>query len=115
MTWEYRLSPDAVKDLKRLDGSQRKQVIRALDKLMTNPLPKSEGGYGSPLGNKNGVDLTGFLKIKLRGAGLRIVYKLVRIEGVAYVLIIGAREDAEVHQDAQRRMRAFDYWYESLA
>lgn len=114
MDWQYRLIPEAVKDLKRLDGSQRKQVVRALDKLMANPLPKSEGGYGSPLGNKNGVDLTGFLKIKLRGAGLRIVYKLVRIEGVAYVVVIGAREDAEVYQDAQKRMQAFEYWYQSL-
>lgn len=114
MTWEYRLIPEAVKDLKKLDGSQRKQVIKALDKLMTNPLPKSEGGYGSPLGNKNGVDLTGFLKIKLRGAGLRIVYKLVRIEGVAYVIIIEARAEAEVYESAKRRIEAFEYWYESL-
>ena len=114
MTWEYRLIPEAVKDLKKLDGSQRKQVIKALDKLMTNPLPKSQGGYGSPFGNKNGVDLTGFLKIKLRGSGLRIVYKLVRIEGVAYVIIIGARAEAEVYEAAKRRIEAFEYWYESL-
>ncbi len=114
MDWEYRLTPAAMKDLKRLDGSQRKQVVKALDKLVSNPLPKSEGGFGSPLGNKNGVDLTGFLKIKLRGAGLRIVYKLVRIEGVAYVIIIGARADDEVYEEAERRMQAFEYWYESL-
>lgn len=114
MDWEYRLTPAAMKDLKRLDGSQRKQVVKALDRLVSNPLPKSEGGFGSPLGNKNGVDLTGFLKIKLRGAGLRIVYKLVRIEGVAYVIIIGARVDDEVYEEAERRMQAFEYWYESL-
>lgn len=114
MGWEYRLTPDAMNDLKALDGSRQKQVIRALDKLVVNPLPKSEGGYGSPLGNRNGVNLTGFLKIKLRGAGLRIVYKLVRVDGIAYVVIIGAREDAEVYRDAKRRIEAFEYWYESL-
>jgi mRNA interferase RelE/StbE len=114
MKWQYRLSPDAFADLTALDGSQQKQVLKALDKLVLNPLPQAEGGYGSPLGNKGGVDLTGFLKIKLRGAGLRIVYKLVKIDGAAYVIIIGARESEQVYREAKRRMEAFEYWYDSL-
>ncbi len=114
MQWQVKLTPDAKADIKALDGSQRKQVFKALQKLASNPLPQQEGGYGSPLGNKGGIDLTGFLKIKLRGAGLRIVYKLVKIEGVAYVIIVGAREASQVYREAKRRMEAFEYWYDSL-
>jgi len=37
-------------DLKELDNSQRQQVRKLIDKVSQNPLPRSEGGYGSPLG-----------------------------------------------------------------
>lgn len=73
--------PDAVKDIKRLDGSQRKIVLKAIEKIRTNPLPQNEGGFGKPLGNKAGTDLTGFMKIKLRGSGIRVVYRLVKMKG----------------------------------
>ncbi|MDD6827233.1 MAG: hypothetical protein PUE12_14260 [Oscillospiraceae bacterium] len=37
-----------------------------------------EGGYGKPPENKNGSDLSRFLKVRLKSAGLRVVYKVVR-------------------------------------
>lgn len=111
--WEYRLIPAAAKDFASLDGSQRKIVVKALDKLISNPLPKSEGGFGSPLGNKGGTDLSGFLKIKLRGAELRIVYDLAYQDGIAYVIIIGVREDEKVYKDAERRIRDYRQWREA--
>ena len=64
--YEVAFYPDALKDIKRLDGSQRKVVLKAIEKIRTNPLPQNEGGFGKPLGNKAGTDLTGFMKIKLR-------------------------------------------------
>ena len=79
--YEVAFYPDAVKDIKRLDGSQRKIVLKAIEKIRTNPLPQNEGGFGKPLGNKAGTDLTGFMKIKLRGNGIRIVYRLINIKG----------------------------------
>lgn len=78
--YEVAFYPDALKDIKRLDGSQRKIVLKAIEKIRTNPLPQNEGGFGKPLGNKAGTDLTGFMKIKLRGSGIRIVYRLIRIK-----------------------------------
>ena len=68
MNWSVEYLPEAKKDLKNLDGSQRLLVLKAIKKVQTNPLPQPEGGYGKPLGNKNGNDLSGFLKVKLKSA-----------------------------------------------
>lgn len=103
MTWELAYLPEAEKDLKDLDGSQRILVRKAIKKVQQNPLPVEENGYGKPLGNKNGTNLSGFLKIKLKSAGLRIVYKLQRTESTMLVIVIGVRADEEVYETAQKR------------
>ncbi len=101
--WELAFLDEALQDLRKLDGSQRKRVLKAIERVRANPLPKSEGGYGTPLGNKMSYDLTGLLKVKLRADGIRMVYKVYRQEGMMLVVIIGVREDAEVYRDAARR------------
>ena len=103
MSWRVVYLPEAEKDLRRLDGSQRVLVLKAIRKVRENPLPAEEGGYGKPLGSKGGNDLTGLLKVKLRGAGLRIVYKLLRTETEMLVVVIGARADEEVYEAAKHR------------
>ncbi len=85
-------------------------VYKALDKLVVNPLPVDKGGYGKRLGHVGNTNLTGLMKIKLRGAGLRIVYDLVEIDGIAYVIIVGAREDSEVYEEARKRMSEYEKW-----
>ncbi|MCC8017984.1 MAG: type II toxin-antitoxin system RelE/ParE family toxin [Lachnospiraceae bacterium] len=101
--WKLIYTPEAAKDMAALDGSQRIQVQKAIKKVKTNPLPVSEGGYGKPLGNKNGNDLSGLLKIKLLKLGIRIVYKLIRVDNEMIILVIGAREDNEVYDIAKER------------
>jgi mRNA interferase RelE/StbE len=103
MNWSLAYLPEAEKDLKALDGSQRILVQKAIKKVQQNPLPIDENGYGKPLGNQNGSDLTGFLKIKLRAAGLRVIYKLQRTESSMLVIVIGIRADEEVYDIAQKR------------
>ena len=103
MKWTVKFLPEAAKDLKSLAGNQRILVAKAIDKVMQNPLPVREGGYGKPLGNKGGNDLTGLLKIKLRSAGIRVVYKLIRTETEMLIVVIGARADDEVYETAERR------------
>lgn len=102
-TWELAFLDETLQDLRRLDGSQRKRVLKAIERVRTNPLPKSEGGYGSPLGNKLSYDLSGLLKVRLRADGIRVVYKVYRQEGMMLVVVIGVREDAEVYRDVARR------------
>jgi len=89
--------------LKRLDHSQRLQVLKAINKVSSNPLPQNEGGYGKPLGNRNSTRLAGYLKIKLKSLGLRVVYKLIREKDVMKVIVVSARADDEVYLLAQRR------------
>lgn len=84
-------------------------VIKAIGKVLQNPLPVTEGGYGKPLGNKQGNDLAGFLKIKLRDAGIRVVYKLIRTETEMLAVVIGARADDEVHETAQHWAKRIIY------
>ncbi|MBQ7220064.1 MAG: type II toxin-antitoxin system RelE/ParE family toxin [Synergistaceae bacterium] len=107
MTWNLEFLPEARKDLRNLDGSQRQRVIKAIDKTLKNPLPRSEGGYGIELGHKGGANLTGCLEIKLRGEGLRAIYKLIRTETEMLVIIIGVREDEEVYDKADDRLKIY--------
>ena len=103
--WEIVYIDAALKDLRDLDGSVRKQVLRAIEKVAQHPQAKSEGGYGNPLGNKSGLDLTGYMKIKLRDAGIRIVYRTEEVNGVMRIIIIGARSDDEVYRLAVQRIQ----------
>ena len=82
MAWEIKYHPLAKEELARLDSSVRKIVLKGIIKVSANPKPQSEGGYGKPLENKAGNDLTGLLKIKYRDIGIRVVYKLVEDEKI---------------------------------
>lgn len=104
MNWTILYLPEVRKDLQALGQTQIALVRKALDRVKTNPLPESEGGYGKPLGKRGNTNLTSFLKIKLRGAGLRIVYRLIRREGKMLIIVIGVREDSEVYDEAQKRI-----------
>lgn len=105
MNWEVRYLPEVMDDFRALDGSQRILVKKAIAKVRTNPLPDTEGGYGKRLGNKDNTQLSGFLKVKLRGAGLRVVYQLVRQKDRMVLIVIGAREYDEVYHIAHKRIQ----------
>ena len=105
MNWEILYSDEAKKDLRDLDGSQRKSVLKAIKKVSQNPLPVNEGGYGKPLGNKHGKDLTGLCKIKLMKEGIRVVYALIRTETTMKIVVIAARSDDEGYEVAAQRTK----------
>ena len=104
MIWKLRFLPEVKKDFSKLDGSQKQRVSKAIDRTLTNPLPHSEGGYGIELGHKGGINLAKCLEIKLRGEGLRVIYKLIHTETELLVIIVGVREDEEVYNEAQTRI-----------
>ena len=101
--WELSFLPEAREDLRALDGSQRIRVVKAIAKVQSTPLPSSEGGYGKPLGNKRLSQLSGLMKVKLKSDGIRIVYKLERIEHAMRIVVIGVRSDDAVYREAQKR------------
>ena len=92
MAWEIRITDEAKKDFNKIEDSIRKQVLAGIVKVSKAPLP-SPNGYGKPLGNKNGNNLTGFFKIKYRGIGIRVVYTLVVDKMVMNIVVISQRDD----------------------
>lgn len=92
MSWKIRITEEAKKDYRKIDSSIRKQVLAGIIKVSEAPLP-SPNGYGKPLGNKKGNDLTGFFKIKYRGIGIRVVYTLVMNEMAMNIVVISQRDD----------------------
>ncbi len=92
MAWKIRITDEAKKDYGKLEGSIRKQVLAGIVKVSKAPLP-SPNGYGKPLGNKNGNNLTGFFKIKYRGIGIRVVYTLVVSKMTMNIVVISQRDD----------------------
>ena len=105
MNWKLLYLPEAEKDYRSLDHNQQLIVTKAIDKICSNPLPAEEGGFGKPLGHKRGLNLTGYLKVKLRKEGIRIVYTLVRTKSEVIVVVIGMRSDDEVYELAQKRIQ----------
>jgi len=101
--WKIEYHKEALAELKKLDKSQRVEVVKKIKQVATNPLPGNEGGYGDPLGSKGGTKLSGYYKIKLLKLGLRVVYKLVRKNNVMRIVVVSAREDDTVYQIAQKR------------
>ena len=108
MSWEVIQWEEAKKDFIKLDKGKQLQVLNVINRVKQNPLPSSEGGYGKPLGNKGNANLTGCYKIKLREAGIRIVYRLQRTEHGMEIIIIGMRESAEVYDLAAKRIEKHD-------
>ena len=95
-TWKVELIPEAHTDFNKLDGSVKKQVLKQLVKLEENPK------YGSPLGNKAGINLEGYLKLYADKKRIRIVYQ--EIGHIIKVIAIDKREDMEVYRIALKRI-----------
>ena len=108
MMWGIEFLEEAEKDMKKLDHSALVQVLKGIRKVSQNPLSVEEGGYGKPLGNKIGINLTNLMKIKFRDIGIRVVYKIERIEGIMKIIVISARTDEQVYKEAAKRREKYD-------
>jgi len=92
MAWDIRITDEARKDYDKMEGSIRRQILAGIVKVAKAPLP-GPNGYGKPLGNRNGNNLTGFFKIKYRGIGIRVVYTLAVEKAVMNIIVISQRDD----------------------
>jgi len=104
MIYRIEYSEDAKKDRDTLDNSAKMQVEKVLRRVAQNPLPKNQGGYGEPLGHKQGLNLTGLCKVKLKKLGIRITYKAIQQGEVMRIIVIAARADDEVYEIASKRI-----------
>lgn len=97
MLYEIKYHKNIVDDLKSLDKSVRDKVFKKLEQLKKNP------NLGQPLGNKAGMDLTGFYKLYVDNRRVRIVYKPENTELCIFIIAIGQREDLEIYRTAWQR------------
>ena len=101
MVYKVEFDSRAIDDLSKIDTSSKKVILKTINRVAENPLPRAEGGYGWPLGNKHGMNLTNLLKIKLR---YRVVYQLKRTETTMEIIVVGVRADEEVYRMAYERL-----------
>lgn len=99
--WLVKYIPEAKNDLNDLDKGVKMQVLAGIKKVSRNPLPRPEG-YGKPLGNKNGNNLTGLFKIKYKGIGIRVVYILFEKKKIMSIITISVRDDNYCYKEAKR-------------
>ena len=109
MIWSIEFLEEAEKDMKKLDHSVQIQVLKGIKKVSQNPLSVREGGYGKPLGNKSGTNLTNLMKIKFRDLGIRVVYKVERVGKVMKIIVVSARTDEQVYNEAAKRRDRYDF------
>lgn len=92
MSWVIKITEEAKKEFKDLDGNMKRQVAAGILKVSKAPMP-APNGYGKPLGNRNGNNLTGFFKIKYKSIGIRVVYTLVLNQQIMNIIVISERDD----------------------
>ena len=97
---EYKIlfHPEARKELNKLDGSIKKVILKQLTKLSDNP------ALGEMLGNKAGLDLTGYRKMYAYKKKIRIVYRIQEGKLMIFIVAVGKREDISAYQSAFDRI-----------
>ena len=97
MRFKVLLIPEAEEDFKELDGSLKIIILKKLIQLETNPF------MGQALGNKAGMDLTGYYKLYVFKKKIRIVYEVKEEILIISIISIGKRENFSVYLEAYLR------------
>lgn len=111
MTWNIEFLEEAKKGSEKTGSFRTTPSCKRNWKVRKNPLPTDKGGYGKPLGNKNGINLTNLLKIKFRNLGIRVVYKLEYVDDIMKIIVISARTDEAVYKEAAKRREKNKFWF----
>ena len=93
------LIDEARDDFRRLDRGRQIQVAKLLKQLEINPTK------GEQLGNKAGIDLTGYYKLYADKKKIRIDYTILESEVIVKVIAIGPRREMIVYYEAFRRLK----------
>jgi mRNA interferase RelE/StbE len=100
MAFKIEFHPEAVKDFNTLDGSIQKEIAKKIDALSENPF------LGKPLGNRLGMNLTGFFKLYAARKKYRIVYHCLKDHlEIVEIIGIGKREKAEIYKLIFKRIQ----------
>jgi len=106
-----KLIDEAKEDIRDLDGTARKLIIKALVKLETDPEKR-----GEPLGNNTAIgNLTGLRKLVVGDRTYRIVFDVNDDGTIVVVWVIGNRVDAEAYTLAKARLDLYATDYRKKA
>ncbi|WP_123043006.1 type II toxin-antitoxin system RelE family toxin [Cohnella candidum] len=104
--FDVRFDPDAEDEYNRLDGSVLGIVNKVIDELV-----QRADEVGKALRNNNETKLAGCREIKLRDAGIRIVYRVtdqvVDVLRIVHILTIERRTSDMAFKIAHSRMKIF--------
>ena len=98
MAYNVEFLPEAAREFEALDGSLKKLATKQIEKIAGRP------ELGEPLGNRMGIDLTGYRKIYFGEKSCRIVYEIQRGKLVILIIGIGKRERAEIYKEVAQRL-----------
>ncbi|MBT0723852.1 type II toxin-antitoxin system RelE/ParE family toxin [Rosenbergiella sp. S61] len=94
MSYEIEFYEAALNEWKRLDAGIREQLKKKLSKLVEEP--------HRPASRLRSLE--GCYKIKLRSAGIRLVYKVEDGELIILVIAVGKRDKNAVYDTALERL-----------
>ena len=82
-----------------MDGSLKRIAVKQIEKISERPELRE------PLGNRLGIDLSGYRKLYFGRKGYRIVYEIKRGRLVVLIIGIGRRDKAEIYKEVARRLK----------
>jgi mRNA interferase RelE/StbE len=94
MSYKLRFHELALAEWKQLDGSVRIPLKKKLSERLENPRIPSAALSGMP----------DCFKIKLKGIGYRLVYRVDEDVVFVTVIAVGKRDKKQVYESAQRRI-----------
>lgn len=97
MDFEIFFIPEARKEFKKLDNSIKQLVADKINNLKNNPY------IGELLGNKLGLNLTGYYKLYVFNKKIRIVYEIIDKFLIVKIIAISKRDKFEAYFLADKR------------
>ena len=92
--YSLKLHDKVYDDLKVLDNGLVIKVFKKLKQIQQSPQ------IGENLGNKNGMNLSGFKKVYIDKKRVRIVFEVQDDILTVYTIAVGQRDDMEVYKKA---------------
>ncbi|WP_419234077.1 type II toxin-antitoxin system RelE family toxin [Aliarcobacter cryaerophilus] len=96
--YSLKLHDKVYDDLKVLDKALVIKVFKKLKQIQQSPQ------IGENLGNKNGMNLSGFKKVYIDKKRVRIVFEVQDDILTVYTIAVGQRDDMEVYKKAFDRL-----------
>jgi mRNA interferase RelE/StbE len=94
MSYSLRFHEQALTEWRTLDGSIREPLKKKLAERLENPRIPSAALHGWP----------DYYKIKLRGVGYRLIYRVDEAMVSVMVIAIGKRDPLKVYETARSRL-----------